>query len=267
MIGEIITKGFTAVTNSFSDFQGSGLIFIVFLCCVLFISFGSYDRTIKDIFVKYPIYVLIMFFIPIWYVYVYLASDYEILYRILWLLPIGMVVCFTFVEIIFRLPEKIRPAGFAVAVVLLVISGEYTYGNEYFSLAENIYHVPQVVVDICDEAEVEGREIRISVPDELLSYVRQYSDTVWLPYGRESLIGFDPGNTELRDMLAEPIIDTAQVVDELRYYETPYLIVRDDTRFSESLSDYDFVYVTSFENYDMYLDNDAYIGIDMIDYR
>ena len=267
MILDMLNKGFNAVTSSFSEFQGSGLIFILFLISILFIACGKREKNIKDIFVKYPVYVLIVFFVPIWYVYIYYFSDYEILYRILWLLPIGVTVCYVLIEVIYKLPEKFRTVGFVAAILLLVISVEYTYSNEYFSFAENEYHIPQIVVDICDETEVEGREIRIAVPDELLSYVRQYTNTIWLPYGRETLMGLGSGDSLLRSLLSEPVIDTKAVVEELRHYETPYLIVRDDTKFTESLADYDYVYVTSYDNYDMYMDNDTYYGIDDIDYR
>ena len=268
MIGDILINGYKTVNGSFKAFQGNGLIVIFFLVAVLFIAFSRRDRFIKDVFVKFPVYVLIVFFLPIWYVYINFKEDYEILYRILWLLPMGVVICYVFVEVIHKLDEKMRPIAFLAAVLLLVVSGEFMYTSEYFSRAENEYHVPDAVVNICDEIEVEGREIRVIVPDELLSYVRQYSSTVCLPYGRETLMGlYTDYVEEIKDYFDAEIIDTPKAVDALRNNDTPYVVVRNDAKFSESLADYGFVYVTSFDDYDMYLDSEAYIGVDYINYR
>lgn len=267
MILEMISKGVKAVIDIFMEFQGTGLVVTLFFACLLFIAYGSRDKFIKDVFVNYSLFVLLIFFCPMWYIYVYFSADYDILYRIFWLLPIGIVICYCIVEVVHRLSEKIRPVAFVVAVLVIVISGEYVYSVEHFKPAENEYHVPQVVVDICDEVAVEGREIRVAVPDELLCYVRQYSDTVFMPYGRETLMGLGAQLSYLQALLNEDVIDTKAAVMELRDWDTPYLVVENDTKFTESLADYDFVYVTSFGNYDMYLDNEAYIGTDYINYR
>ena len=120
------------------------------------------------------------------------------------------------------------------------------------------------VIEICKEVEVEGKEISIAVPDELLSYVRQYSATVFMPYGRDTIMGLNPGISYLQVLLNEEVINTPEMVHELRDSWTPYLIVRSDAKFTESLAEYGLVYVTSFDNYDMYLDSDTNIGLDYL---
>ena len=59
-----------------------------------------------------------------------------------------------------------------MCAVLVMLSGSFIYSNEFFNRAENLYHVPQSVVDICDAIEVEGREVMAVFPAELLQYVR-----------------------------------------------------------------------------------------------
>jgi len=262
MIWDIIKNGFEATISSFKNFQGSGLILILFLIAVMYIGFSGKQKYLKDAFVKYPVYVLVLFFCPVWYVYVYLFEDYEILYRILWLLPLGVVICYVFVDIILSLNEKVRGIAFVLCVVILVISGEYTYSNDYFTLAENEYHVPDTVVKICDEIRVEGREIRAAFPDEFIFYVRQYTPDVCLPYGREMFMGFGSWQNELQAVVNADVIDSEQCAFYLRDFETPYLIVSSSKKFTENISAYDFVYVTSIDGYDIYLDNNAYIGTD-----
>lgn len=267
MIWEIVKNGFDAIMGSYNDFQGSGLILILFFIGLLYVGYSSKNRYIKDILVKYPVYVLLVFFCPVWYVYVYRFDDYEILYRILWLLPLGVVICYSLVEVTFKLAEKYRPAGFAVCVLLLVVAGEYTYGNEYFTFAENIYHIPEAVVEICDEISVEGREIRAAFPDELISYVRQYTSNICLPYGRETFMNLSAWHNPLQVVINQDEIDAEECAKLLRESETAYFVVSSEKKFTENISNYDFVYVTSIDGYDIYLDNNAYIGTDFINYR
>ncbi len=267
MVWDIIKDGFLAIIDSFRTFQGSGLIVVLTFLALIYLAYSSKNRFVKDTLLKYPIYVLLIFFCPIWYVYVYLFSDHEILYRLLWILPFGVVICYVFTELIFKLQEKIRPVALAVGIVILVISGEYTYGNQYFSRAQNIYHVPDTVVNICNEIEIEGREIRAAFPDELINYVRQYSGAICLPYGRDNFMDLSAWQDELQVVLRSDVINTEKCAYLLRDTETAYLIVSSEKRFTESLSNYDFVYVTTVDGYDIFLDNNAYIGIDFINYR
>lgn len=266
MVWDIIKNGFNAITDSFKSFQGNGLVIILFLLSLVYLGFGRKEKYVKDGLVKYSVYVLLVFFCPLWYIYIYFFYDYEILYRILWLLPIGVVICYSLVDVISKFSEKIRPWAFLGAVLLIVVSGEFTFRNENFHPAENEYHIPQVVVDICDEISVEGREIRAAVPDELLPYVRQYTSMVCLPYGRETLMGSDVGWSELKMLLDADMVNTSEMAKMMRETDTPYLVVKNDKHFSESLSDYEFMYVTSIDEYDIYLDNQAYIGIDFINF-
>lgn len=268
MVWQIISEGFNAIIESYKDYQGSGLIFIVFYLSMLYVGFSTKNnKVIKDAFVRYPIYVLLVFFCPIWYIYVYLFSDYEILYRILWLLPLGLIICYALTEVIYRLNEKMRVFAFVAAIVILIISGEYTYRNQYFSLAENPYHVPDTVVEICDEISVEGREIRAAFPREMIMYVRQYTSCVVLPYGREIFMDFGSWENELQSLLEKDTIDTERMAFLLRDSETPYLVISSEKNFTENPAQYEFVFVTNVDGYDIYLDNNAYLGTDFINYR
>ena len=113
---------------------------------------------------------------------------------------------------------------------------------------------------------MEGREIRAAFPDELMVYVRQYTDYVFLPYGRETLFDTFGSYNELHSILNEDTIDTKRAVELLRESDTPYLVISSEKKFTESLSYYEFIYVTSYEGYDIYLDNQAYIGLDFVNF-
>ena len=117
-------------------------------------------------------------------------------------------------------------------------------------------------MDICDDIIVEGREVRACFPIEHIQYVRQYTPYVCLTYGRTVLLGDgfnDYSNAE--DFLNEEILDTEGFTEELRRSDTPYLILEKERKLSESLDKYGFKYVKSYGDYDLYLDESAYLGL------
>lgn len=69
----------------------------------------------------------------------------------------------------------------AVLAILIMVSGNYVYDDVFFREAENQYHVPETVVDICDAIRVEGREVLALFPADMVQYVRQYDPTICMP--------------------------------------------------------------------------------------
>lgn len=259
--------GDSILLNNLRDFSGTGLLFLLLLIGVLFLGFYLKRGPVKRLVVWYPVFVLAIYFCPLWYFYFRLREDSEILYRLLWMIPFSVVICYALVEVIFLLPKKIRVVSFSGALVLIMLCGKYLYTNPQFSKAENPYHVPETVVKICDEIEVPGREIRACFPIEFIQYVRQYSPYVCLAYGRTVLLG-DGFNEYSRvdELLHDEVLNTRAIVDELRRVDTPYFIVSSDTSLTENPGKYEFYYVTTIDGYDIYLDNNVYIGVDFINY-
>ena len=250
--------------DNLRGFSGSGFLFILLLASVLFLGFRLKKSAEKTATAWYPLYVLLIFFCPLWIIYLNRAEDGEILYRVLWMIPFAVIICFALVEAVFMMPEKYRVVSFLAAVAVIMISGKYIYSNPYFTKADNQYHVPQEVVDICDDIKVEGREVRACFPIEHIQYVRQYSPYVCLAYGRSVLLGGvynDYSNVE--SYLNDETIDTKGFVAELRRIGTPYLVLARERKMTEQLESYGYNYVKSYGDYNLYLDETAYLGTDI----
>lgn len=160
------------------------------------------------------------------------------------------------------LPKKFRTVGFGIAVLLIILSGKYVYSNPFFSKAENKYHVPETVVKICDELMVEGREVRVCMPLEFIQYTRQYSPYIVLTYGRDVLL-YDVGDpaSNVNVLFREEVYNAGDIAAELRRTSTPYLVVQKDIPFTESMGNYGFFYYDTIDDYDIYLDCEAYLGL------
>ncbi len=261
---------YVRIANSMMGFAGSGGYLILFFGCVLFNFFTEKERRLRLLFVWLPIAVTILFFCPFMGVIFAKDEDGDVMYRILWLLPMAPAIAYTLVKVILLLPKKWKYPGVLAGFVLIMLFGSYIYANPYFSKAENIYHVPETVVKICDELKVEGREVKACVPEELAPFVRQYSPLIHLSFGRGVYMfgdGLAGKGADILEILRKDRIDTEALSKKLRESGTHYLVVRDDSVFTENPWNYDYCFVTNIDGYDVYLDNNAYLGLDFVNYR
>ncbi len=238
----------------FQEYMGTGLIVIWFLISLVYLLLKEKRKHIRIVFVYVSMILLLVFFNPLLANVVYRMADDEIYYRILWLLPITIVIALAVTNIWGSLQGRQKAAFGLVAAVLVMVSGGYIYSNPYFHKAENWYHVPQSVVDICDAIEVEGREVRAVFPVELLQYVRQYSPVVCMPYGREITVDRWNYYNELYDEMEAEEINAERVTALAREQECAYIVLPEDKKINGKLENHAFDLFATVEGYVIYID-------------
>ena len=173
--------------ETFQKYSGSGMLVCWFLVAWFYLLICEKEKQRRVLFVYMPTVLLFFFFNPIFYRVFGNLTEEAIYFRFLWILPITAVIAYSTVKIYSKL-KGIKQIVFAIlSLLIIMISGKLVYTNYLFEPAENVYHVPWEVVEICDTIEVEGREVMAAFPMEFVFYVRQYSATVCMPYGRESI--------------------------------------------------------------------------------
>lgn len=242
------------VVTLFREYMGTGLIVSFFLGAILYLVFQEKRRPMRILFIYVPVLLLLLFFNPLFAGIVYGVAGDEIYYRILWLLPMTVTIAYGVVLLWGRLQGQRRTAFAVAAAVLVMVSGSYIYSNPYFSRAENLCHVPQSVVDICDAIEVEGREVNAVFPEELLQYVRQYSPVVCMPYGREVLVGRWAQRHELHELMEQEEISAEELAAMCREYEVVYIVLAGDKKLDGRLEDYEFEWFEQVDQYVIYKD-------------
>ena len=245
---------FRDVLNLFQDYMGTGLIVVWFLASLIYLWIVEKRKNIRILYVYVPIILLILFFNPLFITIVYKIVGDEIYYRIMWLLPMTITIAYAAVRVMGALRGWKQVAFGIVTIVLIAVSGSYIYDNPHFSRAENKYHVPQVVADICDAIEVEGREVRGIFPAEMLQYVRQYSPVVCMPYGREMLVPAWAAVNPLYNVMEAEEIDAKALVEGCREQWVFYIILHEDRRVVGDFVDYGFEYFATIEDYVIYKD-------------
>lgn len=242
------------VVTLFREFMGKGLIVGWFFLSVAYLFFREKRKPVRILFLYVPVILLLLYFNPLFSKLVYGLAGDEVYYRILWLLPVTVVIAYASVQLYSSVKGRLRIGVAALIGALVVISGSYIYWNPFFHKAENLYHVPQSVVDICDAIKVEGREVMAVFPVELLQYVRQYSPVVCMPYGREATVDRWGYNYELYDEMEAVVVDVSALAKQARAAGCHYIILPGEQEMNGSLLDYGYEVFDQMHGYTIYLD-------------
>ncbi len=242
----------------FEKFMGTGLVVILFLAALLYLFFTEKKKPLRIIFLYLPIAVLLLYFNPLFYRLFYGVVESEIYFRILWLLPVTPVLAYAGISLYGKAGEKNKLPVLLGLLLLFPLCGKLMYSNPLFSWAENPYHVPDYVVEVCDAIEVDGREVMAVFPEEFLLYVRQYSPTVCMPYGRDALIY---PIYKLHHIMESEVIDVASLVREAKAVPCHYIVLHRDKELDGDLLAYEYELFGEVNEYVIYRDTTVYIGL------
>jgi len=249
------------ITISFQNFMGTGLIMGWYLLVLVYLWLTEKDRRKRVLLLYVPLAVLLLYFNPLFARLVYAAVGDEIYYRLLWLLPVTIVVAYGTVCIYGRVKGRKKYWFAALSAALVMVSGSCIYASPHFHRAENLYHMPQAVVDICDAIQVEGREVMAVFPKEMLSLVRQYTPLVCMPYGREMLVSRWQADNPLYDAMEAEVLDMDVILPLAKTYSSHFVIVPERKEIVGNVEDYGFVLVDRIDGYVIYQDTSVYIGL------
>ncbi|MBR3825850.1 MAG: hypothetical protein IKJ39_11720 [Lachnospiraceae bacterium] len=243
--------------ETFQKYSGTGLLVCLFLAAWFYLFFCEKKKETRVLFVYMPAVLLLLFFNPLFYKVFGNLTEEAIYFRFLWLLPITMVIAYTVIKIYSTLEGTKQYIFVLLSFVLIVFSGRLVYLNPLFEKAENPYHIPQEVIEICDMIEVEGREVVAAFPSEFILYVRQYSAMVCMPYGREAFSYYNP----LHAAMNEAVIDAEKLAELGQEYGCHFLILNEEREMDGKLEDYSYEVYGKVGKYVVYHDLDMYIGM------
>lgn len=250
----------------FREYAGTGLILIWYIVSLVYLWINEKRKYIRILLLYMPAVLLLIYFNPLFAGLVYGVVGYEIYYRILWLLPVTAVIAYTCTCIYGRIAEKEavqsetgrrgRKADlFALcAVGMIAVSGSFIYCSPLFSRAQNIYHVPDSVVHICDAIQVPGREVMAAFPLELVPYVRQYSSTTYMPYGREMTVERWNHHNSLSEAMEQEVIEMKELAALAREAGCHFCILPEKKKTTEDPEDYGWVCILKTDGYLVYRD-------------
>ena len=242
------------MVSIFQKYMGTGLMLIWFVLALAYLFCHEKRKPYRILFLYMPVMVLLVFFNPLFFRLFSETVGGEIYFRLCWLLPVILVIGYAITLICDSLKGRQKAYFGLVAIVVLMISGKLVYSSPLFSRAENTYHIPQVVVDICDAIEVPGREVMAVFPGELLQYVRQYSNLVCMPYGRNIVVSKWTVQNDLYDVMEQETIDTGELATLAREEQCAYIILPETKTLVGKLEDLEYEEFGRMHGYVIYKD-------------
>lgn len=251
------------------NISGSGMLTALYICALVFLFFYE-KETYKRILVVYlPMMWLMVLWLPITYTMIAEIIDEELYYRFFWMLPMTLTIAYALVCVYHLYQGRYQKAVFVLLAATVMLCGDFVYDNWRYTKAQNQYHVPQSVVEICDLIHAEGREVMAVFPSELMQYVRQYDGTICMPYGRNVLVSDWKINHELNDIMEAEILDADQLgkvaSDADSDFKCVYIIVRTDKETTEdletALARYGYVWKAQIDAYEVYYNDEIFWSI------
>ena len=255
------------------NYGGTGFLLLLYVIALGYLLIREKNKYVRSIFVYAPMLLIFGFLFPISRkLYVAVLNEGNTYYRVLWLLPVSITLAYTGCSVIYRLGKRfernarwISYAGALVGVAVIMLAGEYVYNSPHISKAENAYHLPQEVIDICDMIEAREGEIPYNYatfPGDLVYYVRQYRTDIGLSYGRdmvEPVWGYGIWNEAYMaiegtdEIKAEELIEiTRRFPDEAR--ASRFIILRDSKPIDQPLDELGLTFLGQFGQYKLYED-------------
>lgn len=210
------------------NISGSGMLLALYVCAVIFLFFTEKETYKRILLVYLPAFWIGVLLLPITYKVIAEVIDAEVYYRFFWMLPVTLVIAYTSVQVYHLYQGKYRALLAIGLVMVIMLSGDFVYNNWRYSKAENEYHVPQEVVELCDLMHVDGREVLALFPEELMQYVRQYDSTICLPYGRNVLVDEWRINHPLHDIMEAEVVDCNILSEMAVQYRCAYVVLREE---------------------------------------
>lgn len=244
------------VYGIYINYSGSSLYMVLFLLCLTYLYFTETDPGKKYILVYGSFILLGLFLFPLFsYLMIQVIFDGEVYYRFLWLLPINVMIAYGIVRLMIKIQNKKACLFIGTSILILfIVGGDYTYDNPMFVKAENIYHIPQEVIEVCDIIEPEQGEdwVMAVFPAEMLSFVRQYSTRIHMPYGRAVLIDRWNLGHPMFDTMESDIIDVNVLSQQASEYQCDYVIFPESKETSENMEQAGFAKMQEIDGYIIY---------------
>lgn len=241
-----------AIFQNYTGYHQNKFLFGIYLFFLLYLWMKEKDKRFRALFVYVPTFLLVCFFCPLFrIIFIKLLNEEETYYRLLWLLQMSMVSAYGAL----KLCGKYRKLMLAVMCIAIISCGSFVYKSVYITKAENLYNIPNEVVELGKLMDPEEGRIMALVPAELIHFIRQYSDRICLPYGREMMISRWDFRSDIYDaMEGADVIDTPSFVELTRNYYCLYVVLRKDRQLLEPLTDYGFELYAQTANYLIYQD-------------
>lgn len=243
-------------------YTGLRYLAVLYLAALIYLLVTEKEKRIRTLIIYVPIALLAVYLCPLFrWLFVWMEHTGETYYRVLWLLPMGVTISYAGC----RLFAAHKRIGLVVMAAAVIVCGTYVYDSPvhdspYISKAENLYHIPQTVVEVCDylKENEELAYIQAVFPEELVHFVRQYDTDIGMPYGRSMLVPqWGYYNAVHEAMEKSEVIDMEALLQATRESLCNYIIIHEARELSDDPANYRLELMDNIDGYLIYKDVDV----------
>lgn len=173
-------------------------------------------------------------------------------WRSFWMLPIGALIAWMFVEIAMAAKKQIFRVFIIVASVgAIAVCGKQIYNEDNFQKADNWYKIPQEVIEVSECIEPGNT---VLAPIDLLVWLRTYDADIYLPIGRqEYYFSTNADRKQVVDSLSwDSSIDVTYIAANAIDYGCRYIVVGKEQQTDGKWKDYGYELSGETETYLIY---------------
>lgn len=244
------------IRNLFELYAGKGLLMGLYLAAWIIIAVLEKKKANKTAFVYSAWYLPLVIVNPLaGMVLERLNMLPERIVRIYWLLPVFFVIAYGGALLVLGAQKRFRSGILTAAAVVtgLILLGSPIVTGDNFVKAENIYKLPDGVIQMVDmineDARDSGRERKAAMPLSLSTYARQYDGTLPMLYGRYPE---DERATKAYEMMQWESVPVEQVRKTAKEEGCGYLVLDEGREWTDMPKEPLLEFVGSYGNYCLY---------------
>ena len=220
-------------------YNNESFLIPLFLIALLFLWMTEKDRKVRVVLLYFAAALSVVFLCPL-YAWIGMKIDADVYYRVLWSLPMGILVCYSVVKLMTRFRSTFaKVLIFFMAVLTIMINGDLVYTKSMHVKSGNAYHIPQIVIDVADALKLENYRPIAVLPAELLPFLRQYTADIFTPYGRNILEPAWTFQNELYDAMEgdHDAYDVAEVARCARNHQCAFVVLSSRKQMNGSMEE------------------------------
>ena len=229
-IVDLFWEGISIIKQAISWYKGSGKLLELFLIMLVLLLILSEKNSFERRIAGYTILSIVVLCNPFVAVILKKIALETVYWRTLWILPMSVDIIVAITLIL----KKIRWRWLKILLSIIFLGtfsiiGKPVITNENYQDTENKYKIPNEVIKVADIILNDSRrEVKVIAPEEISTWIREYSAEIILQYGRGYIYGYNGWNAEndyLQSILNAEVIDLPKLDEVVRLWGYEYLVL------------------------------------------
>lgn len=253
-----MTELFIETLKALKNYSGLKALFALSAIAFIYLFFKEKDGTKRIVLVIMPLVMGLLFICPLTLkLYKLSGLDPDTYYRMLWIIPFGMLTVYAAVTLTGNRGMLIKISGLLLSAALIAVSGSYIYSSPILYRSENIYALPQTTINIVDYLRSIDDHERITVlpSSSIITSIRQYDANILMPYGRDMFnMALNYYHPVYEAFEKKEIIEMDELIEATREYEVQYLIIYATLLTDKDPEEAGLKYLTTIDDHRIYVD-------------